>query len=71
MRAKTQGKVGMRAIVLRDGHVGLVEVIEPLDPELDRQAVMALRQWEFKPGTRDGKPVAVRITCDMAFSLSK
>ena len=71
MQAKIQGKVEMRAVVLRDGQVGLVEVVKSLDPELDRQAVIALRQWEFKPGTRDGKPVAVRITTEMSFVLPK
>ena len=28
-----------------------------------------MKQWTFKPGQRDGKPVAVRIHCEMKFAL--
>ena len=42
-----------------------------LDPTygLDEQAVAAAKRWEFKPGTKDGKPVAVRVTLEMSFTL--
>ncbi len=40
-----------------------------LHPELDKQAIAALEQWEFKPGTREGKPVPVRVTIEMTFTL--
>lgn len=36
---------------------------------LDEQAVNALKQWEFKPGMKDGKPVAVRIYVQSRFTL--
>jgi len=71
MREKVEGRVRMRAVVRTDGRVEQVEVITSLHAELDQQAVMALRQWKFTPGTREGKPVAVRITCDMTFSLKE
>jgi protein TonB len=67
---KIQGTVLLRAVVLENGRVGDdVEVLKSLDAELDQQAVAALKQWEFKPGTRDGKPVAVRISCELTFTL--
>jgi outer membrane biosynthesis protein TonB len=28
-----------------------------------------MKQWQFKPGTKDGKPVAVRIHVEMTFTL--
>jgi hypothetical protein len=31
---------------------------------LDAQAVLAAKQWLFKPGMRDGVPVAVRVTIE-------
>jgi outer membrane biosynthesis protein TonB len=37
---------------------------------LDNEAVKAARQWVFKPGTKDGKPVAVRIILELTFSLT-
>ena len=36
---------------------------------LDTQAVEAVRQWLFKPGTKEGKPVAVRVALEMTFTL--
>jgi protein TonB len=71
MEARIQGTVVMDAVVLDDGKVGEVKVTESLDMEygLDKQAVEAMKQWLFKPGTKDGKPVAVRLTVEMTFTL--
>ena len=67
---KVQGSVLLRAVVLENGHIAdNVEVVRSLDADLDQQAVAAFKQWEFKPGTRDGKPVAVRISCELTFTL--
>ena len=37
----------------------------------DRQAVDAVRQWKFDPGTRGGEPVAVEVAIEMTFRLKK
>jgi PAS domain S-box-containing protein len=57
---------------LADGSVGEVVVTDSLDTKygLDQQAVNAVRQWTFKPGIKDGKPVAVRIMIVARFSLT-
>mgnify|MGYP003509931133 FL=1 len=51
--------------------VGDVEVSESLDKVygLDEAAIQALKQWRFDPGTKDGKPVAVRVEVEMSFTL--
>ena len=36
---------------------------------LDAQAVNAMKQWLFKPGSKDGKPVPVRVSVEMTFRL--
>jgi TonB family protein len=69
MERQIQGSVLLKSVVLADGTVGDVEVLRSLDSELDQQAIDALKQWEFKPGTREGKPVAVRIACELTFTL--
>jgi TonB family protein len=71
MAAGIEGSVLLQAIVLADGTVGEVTVVESLDEEhgLDEQAVEALRQWRFRPGTKDGQPVAVEIAVEMTFTL--
>src|SRR5262245_44974351 len=69
MEAHIEGKVAMSVVVLADGTVGEVKVTESLDTVygLDDQAVGAMKQWLFKPGTKDNKPVAVRVTVEMTF----
>jgi protein TonB len=73
MQAKVQGTVWLTAVVLPSGDVGDVTVRTSLDKEhgLDEQAVRALKQWKFEPGTKDGKAVAVEVTVEMTFTLKK
>jgi hypothetical protein len=37
---------------------------------LDRQAVNAMKQWIFRPGMKEGKPVAVRLMIKLTFHPS-
>jgi periplasmic protein TonB len=71
MEARIEGTVLLDVVVLDDGKVGEVMVTQSLDTEygLDTQAVEATKQWLFKPGTKDGKPVAVRVAMEMTFRL--
>ena len=48
-----------------------MDVTQSLDKKygLDDQAVKAMKQWSFKPGTKDGKPVTVRVDVQMSFTL--
>ena len=71
MQAGVQGGVLLEAVVLTDGTVGDVKVVESLDPTygLDQQAVDAVKQWTFKPGTLDGEPVRVAVQVEMRFTL--
>jgi len=69
MRRRVEGTVLCSAIVLKDGTVGDVTIARSLDEELDQEAIKALKQWEFKPGTKDGEPVNVQIKIELVFSL--
>ncbi|HYM23991.1 MAG TPA: energy transducer TonB [Vicinamibacterales bacterium] len=71
MDAHIEGNVAVAIVVKDDGKVGEAAISRSLDPTygLDKQALAAAKQWEFKPGTRDGKPVAVRVTLEMTFTL--
>jgi len=71
MRRKVQGVVEMTTVVRENGKPDTIEIVRSLDPELDGQAIEALRQWEFKPGTLDGKPVNVSVNIEMTFTLRK
>jgi TonB family protein len=69
--ARIQGMVVLDAVVLKDGAVGDVTIKKSLDQEfgLDEQAIKALKQWKFKPGTKDGKPVDVSVSIEISFTL--
>jgi TonB family protein len=70
MNAKIQGEVDVEFVVRRDGTVGDARVTKSLDPGgLDEEAVKALRQWLFKPGELNGRPVAVRLQAQLMFTL--
>jgi TonB family protein len=71
MRQMIEGTVGLDAVVKADGAVGDVTVTQSLDAVygLDEQAIKAMKQWQFKPGAKDGKAVAVRVAVIMNFTL--
>jgi protein TonB len=71
MEARIEGTVWLSVIVQNDGKVGEVKVTGSLDKQfgLDDEAVKAMKQWEFTPGTREGRPVAVRVDVEMTFHL--
>ena len=59
----------LECVVNADGTVGDVRVITPLEPSLDAEAIKALKQWQFKPGTKDGTAVPVAVTVEMSFTV--
>ena len=69
MRRKVQGTVELTAIVLKDGSVGDVTIKRSLDEDLDQEAIKAAKQWEVKPGTKDGEPVKVQVNIELTFTL--
>ena len=71
MKAGIQGSIGLSVVVLETGTVGEVTITKSLDKEygLDDEAVKTVKQWRFKPGMKDGKPVAVRVDIEMTFKL--
>ena len=72
MRQKIQGVVDLEIVVLPDGTVGNVRLVKSLDQNLyglDEQAVAAAKQWKFKPGLLNGKPVAVIVGMSLEFRL--
>jgi TonB family protein len=70
LRAKIQGSVLLELVVQRDGTPRDIRVIRSLDREgLDREAILAVEQWRFSPGRRDGVPVDVLVTVVMDFHI--
>jgi periplasmic protein TonB len=68
-RAKTQGTCILRLIVDSTGHPRDIRVIRGLGFGLDDKAIDAVRQWRFQPSRKDGVPVDVQISVEVAFHL--
>ena len=66
---KIQGDVVMDVLIDAQGKVSDVKVVQKLADELDAAAAAAIRASTFRPGTKDGKPVPVRVTLTVAFRL--
>lgn len=65
-----EGVVELSAVVKADGTIADgIQIIKSLDDQLDQQAILALKQWEFRPGTKDGTPVNVRVNVEMTFTV--
>jgi TonB family protein len=46
-----------------------MRVTNGVSAEEDRTAMEALKQWRFRPGTKNGQPVNVRVTVEVDFHL--
>lgn len=71
MRAKIQGIVELEAVVGTNGVITEIRVIKSLDRAfgLDEEAMRTARQWLFRPGTYQGKPVPILVVIQMEFRL--
>lgn len=70
LRAGLEGLVVLEAIVDERGRVGdKIKVVRRLGHGFDEAAVAAVRQWRFRPATRNGKPIKVRRIFPFLFRL--
>lgn len=65
-----QGRVGLSFVIECDGSIGDVRVEKSVDPSLDKEAVRVIRSMpRWKAGTQNGKPVRVKYSTSVSFSL--
>ncbi len=65
---RVEGRVILRTVIDRRGHVVQVEVLKGL-PGLTEMAVEPVKQWRFKPATFRGRSVAVYYNLTINFKL--
>lgn len=68
-KSHREGVVTLSLVVEPDGSTGEVQVLKSVGDGLDEQAVSAVKQWKFEPGTYEGKPVRVRANVEISFRL--
>src|SRR5205085_2659650 len=66
-KARLEGPVVLQVVVKPDGTAGNVKVLQGLGKGLDESAQQTVATWRFKPGLKDGKPVAVRVNITINF----
>jgi TonB family protein len=69
--AGVEGVMTLECVVRADGTVSDAEIVKSLHPSLNEEALRALAEWRFKPGTKDGIAVPVRVEIEMSFSLQE
>ncbi len=66
-RAGIEGTVMIQALVIEDGTIAECRVVKSV-PELDEAAIVAVKQWRFRPALAKGKPVAVWVAVPVRFT---
>jgi TonB family protein len=67
--AKYQGTVLVSTVIGTDGSAQSMRVVRGLGLGLDDEALKAIAQWKFTPGSRNGGPVPVQATIEVNFRL--
>ncbi|MGD0548232.1 MAG: energy transducer TonB [Terracidiphilus sp.] len=68
-RAKYQGICILSLVVDKQGMPQDIHVIRQLGMGLDQNAVKSVKKYRFKPATKEGEPVAVRVNVEVNFRL--
>ena len=69
LRDHVEGTVTLYAVIEPDGSVNGIRVLDSLDSRLDDNAVKALARWRFRPGSKNGEPVAVEAVVQIPFRM--
>lgn len=66
---RAEGRVMLKVLVLEDGTIGGVQVLESSHPLLIDNAVAAVEKTVFSPATLKGVPVKATVVMPFIFSL--
>lgn len=72
-RYKLQGTVVLRVILRRDGSIDEIEVLRELSGGkfgFEEEAIKAVKQWRFLPGSLNDKPVDIEAHLEISFKLN-
>src|SRR5947209_5808030 len=67
-RDRVSGTALTESIILPDGKLAFTRVMRTDRPEFGKAALDVLKQYRYKPGTCDGKPVPRFVTITHTFS---
>jgi TonB family protein len=68
--SRIQGKVILKFVVEKNGHIRNIEVVQSAQPDLDAAAIEVIGRLDtWVPGYKDGKPVRVPYLIPINFKL--
>jgi hypothetical protein len=62
-------RVQIQAVINREGKLDRILLLRDLAPGLESAVLRDVKSWEFKPATRDGKPIDIDVVLEIPFSL--
>jgi TonB family protein len=68
-KKKIEGTVTLAIVVDKKGDVVDAKVLKGLGYGLDENAIIAVKEWKYKPAEKDGEPVAVKMEVTLDFYL--
>ncbi len=69
--ARLEGKILLQARIGVDGRIREVEVVSPVNADLEEEALGAVSQWEFSPTWLNCEPVEVRMFVTVSFTAER
>ena len=69
--AQASGKITLLVVVSETGYVCSATVIDGIDKKSNADAEKAVRQWQFSPAKKDGRPVPVEVTVEIRYERDK
>jgi TonB family protein len=67
MSKRIEGTVVLGIIINEKGYPEILQVLRPLKDDLDVSALAAVATWRFHPATKDGVPVATKVSVEVSF----
>jgi protein TonB len=71
IKEHVEGEVILYAVIRKDGSVDSIQLVRGIDPQLDKNAVEALAQWQFRPAARQGVPTDIEAVVYIPFRYRK
>ncbi len=68
-RKGLQGFAVAEFVIDENGDVASVEIKQSSNPVFDAPTIEAIRQWQFTPGQKDGRPVKTRTRVKLPYTL--
>ena len=68
-KKKIEGTVTLAIVVDQKGDVTDAKVVKGLGYGLDENAIVAVKEWKYKPAEKDGEPIAVKMEVTVDFFL--